>query len=55
MRLLLGKTYGLTRFQGVKFIVVVCSVSCYIDGLDLLKSYIHILLMVSGVFVLCYI
>ena len=34
---------------------IVCSVSCYIDGINLLISYIHILLVVSGVFVLGYI
>ena len=37
------------------FIVIACFVSCCIDGLDLLRSYIHILLVVSTVFVLGYI
>ena len=34
---------------------ILCSVSCYIDGVNLLKSYIHILLVVPGFFVLGYI
>ena len=55
MRLLLEKIYELALTQVLTYIVVVCFVPCCIGGLDLLKSYIHILLVVSGVFILGYI
>ena len=38
--------------MSLTYIVVVCFVSCCIGGLDLMKIFIHILLMVSGVFFL---
>ena len=55
MILFVGKVNELAGIQGLTYIVVVCFVSCCIGGLGFLKSYIHILLVVSGVFVLGYI
>ena len=40
--------------RSLSYIVVVCFVSCCIGGLELMKSYIQFLLMVSGVFFLDY-
>ena len=55
MRSLLEKIYELALIQGPTCIVVVCCVSCCIGGLDLMRNFIHILLVVSCVFVLGYI
>ena len=55
MSLVFGKICEMAQVQGLTFIVVVCSVLCYFDGVDLMKNFIHILLVVSGVFVLGYI
>ena len=54
MRLLLGKNCELVSIQSLTCIVVVCFVSCYFDGVDLKKSCINIVLVVSGVLVLGY-
>ena len=52
VRLLLEKVYGFVWVQDQSYIVVVHFERCCIVGFDLLRSFIHVLIIISNVFVL---